>query len=69
MLHLQQNHAQCQVVAAAPSKNMRERQKKPTADMGMTEARWWDFENQWARYKRASGVSGQDIVDDQVLCL
>ena len=51
------------------NKNMRERQKKPTADMEMTEARWRDFENQWARYKRASGVSGQDVVDDLVLCL
>ena len=38
-LHVQQNHAQGQVVAAAPSKNMRERQKKPTADMEMTVAR------------------------------
>ena len=40
-LHVQQNHAQGQV-----SKNMRERQKKPTADMEMTEARWRDFDNQ-----------------------
>ena len=68
-IHVQGNHAQGQVVPAAPSKNMRERQKKPTADMEMTEARWRDFENQWARYKRASGVSGQDVVDDPVLCL
>ena len=35
----------------------------------MTEARWRDFENQWARYKRCSGVGGRDIVDDLVLCL
>ena len=68
-LHVQQNHAQGQVVAAAPSKNMRERQKKPTAEMEMTEARWQDFENQWARYKRASGVKGHEVVDDLVLCL
>ena len=59
-LHVQQNHEQSQVVAAANTgnKNMRERQKKPTADMEMIEARCWDFENQWARYKHASGVSG-----------
>ena len=25
--------------------------------------------NQWACYKRSSGISGQDIVDDLVLCL
>ena len=68
-LHVQQNHEQGQVVAAAPSKNTRERQRKPMAGMEMSEARWRDFENQWARYKRASGVSGQDVVDDLVLCL
>ena len=70
-LHVQQNHGQGQVVAAANTvnKNMRERQNKPTADMEMTEARWRDFENQWVRYKRASGVSGQEVVDDLVLCL
>ena len=41
-LHVQQNHGQGKVVAAANTgnKNMRERQKKPTADMEMTEARW-----------------------------
>ena len=37
------------------NKNMRERQKKPSASMEMTEAKW--------------RVSGQDIVDDLVLCL
>ena len=66
--HVQQNHVQGQIVAAAPatSKNMRERQRKPSVDVEMTEAKWRDFENQWARYKRSSGVSGQDIVDDLV---
>ena len=48
---------------------MRERQKKPSADMEMTEAKWRDFLNHWARYKRSSGISGQDIVDDLILCL
>ena len=37
--------------------------------MKMTEAKWRDFLNQWARYKRCSGVGGQDVVDDLVLCL
>ena len=67
--HMQQNHAQGQVAVHAVGKNMRERQKKPTADVEMSEAKWQDFENQWARYKHASGVSGQDFVDDLVLCL
>ena len=62
-----QNHAQEEV--PANKRNMRERQKKPSADMEMTEAKWRDFLNQWARYKRSSGISGQDIVDDLVLCL
>ena len=64
-LHVKLNHGQGQVIASAHavSKNMREWQKKPMADVEMTEARWRDFENQWARYKHASGVSGQDVVD------
>ena len=37
--HVQQNHAHGQVAAHAIGKNMRERQKKPTADVEMTEAR------------------------------
>ena len=42
-LHVQLNQRQGQVVAAnnTASRNMRERQKKPTADMEMTEARWF----------------------------
>ena len=39
----------------------------PNAECNL--ARWRDFENQWARYKRCSGVGGQDIVDDLVRCL
>ena len=70
-LYVKLNHGQGQVIDAnnTASRNIRERQKKPSVDMEMTEARWRDFENQWARYKRASGVSGQDVVDDLVLCL
>ena len=37
--------------------------------MEMTEAKRRDFLNQWACYKWSSGVSGQDSVDDLVLCL
>ena len=48
---------------------MRERQKKASVGMKMTDAKWRDFLNQWARYKRCSGVGGQDVVDDLVLCL
>ena len=48
---------------------MRERQKKPTVGMEMSEAKWRDFLNQWASYKRSLGVSGQDIMNDLVFCL
>ena len=70
-LHVKLNHGQGPVINAkiTTSRNIRERQKNPTADMVMTEARWRDFENQWARYKRASAISGQDVVDNLVLCL
>ena len=66
-----QDHQKVQGAVSGPIsiKNMRERQKKPTAGMEMSEAKWRDFMNQWARYKRSSGISGQDNVDDLVLCL
>ena len=51
------------------NRGMREKMKKPTADLEMTEAKWRDFSNQWALYKRASGISGQEIVDDLWQCL
>ena len=46
-LHVKLNHGQGQVINAnnTASRNMRERQKKPTADMEMSKARWRDFEN------------------------
>ena len=55
-----QSHQQVQGAASAASgpvsnRNMRERQKKPAAGMEISE--------------RSSGISGQDIVDDLVLCL
>ena len=63
-----QGHQQVQGAAsgAVSIRNMRERQKKPTTGTEMFEAKWQD---QWARYKRSAGISGQDIVDDLVLCL
>ena len=69
--HMQGNHGQGQGITAntTASRNMRKRQKKPTAGMEMSEARWRDFEYQWAHYKHAFGMSGQDVVDDLVLCL
>ena len=66
-----QDHQKVQGAVSGPIsiKNMRERQKKPTAGMGMSKAKWRDFMNQWAHYKQSSGISGQDIMDDLVLCL
>ena len=51
------------------NRGMREKMKKPKADLEMTEAKWRDFKNQWTLYKRASGVAGQEIVDDLWQCL
>ena len=65
------SHQQVQGAASGSvsNKNMRERQKKPTAGIEMSETKWRDFMNQWARYKRSSVISGQDIVDVLFLCL
>ena len=48
-----QSHQQVQGAAFVPvsNRNMRERQKKPSAGMEMSEATWRDFLNQWACYK------------------
>ena len=65
-------HIQVEHAPAAPpvaNRNMREKQKKPQIDLEMSEAKWRDFENQWSRYKRSSGVTGQEVVDDLVQCL
>ena len=69
-LHVQQNHVLAQGVTYAPATNrtMRERQKKPSEGTEMSGAYGRDLLNQWARFKRASGVSCQDLVDDLVLC-
>ena len=73
VMNREDNHQQpqSQSITSAPTigRNLRERQKKPRADMEMTGAKWRVFLNQWARYKWSSGVSGQDIVDDLMLCL
>ena len=65
------SHQQVQAAASVPviNRNMGERQKKSSAVMEMIEVIWLDFLNQWARYKRSSGVGGQDVGDDLVLCL
>ena len=70
-LHVQQNHVLAQGITYAPATNrtMRERQKKPREGTEMSEAHGRDLLNQWTRFKRASGVSCQDLVDDLVLCL
>ena len=43
-----QSHQQVQAATFVPvtTRNIRERQKKPSADMEMTEAKWRDFLNQ-----------------------
>ena len=57
------------VANTTTNRGMGEKMKKPKADVEMTEAKWRDFNNQWTLYKRASGISGQEIVDDLWQCL
>ena len=53
VMHREDNHQQLRSAQGATSapvtnRNMRKRQKKPSADMEMTEAKWRDFLNKWA---------------------
>ena len=34
----------------------------------MTETAWRDFESQWLRYKRSTGLTGDDIIDQLISC-
>ena len=67
-IHVKIKHVTA-ITNTTTNRGMREKMKKPKADLEMTEAKWRDFINQWALYKRASGVSGQEIVDDLWQCL
>ena len=42
--------------------------KCPQAVSDMTETSWRDFEYQWVRYKRSTGLAGQDITDQLISC-
>ena len=45
-----------------------EAMKRPLATLDMTETAWRDFKSQWQRYKRPTGLTGQDITDQLISC-
>ena len=45
-----------------------EAMKRPLATLDMTETAWRDFKSQWQRYKRSTGLTGQDITDQLISC-
>ena len=45
-----------------------ERMGRPKADLAMSETTWRDFLGQWARFKRSTKVTGQDLIDHLVTC-
>ena len=45
-----------------------ERMVRPKADLAMSETTWRDFLGQWARFKRSTKVTGQDLIDHLVTC-
>lgn len=65
-LHIKTEHP---IITQAAANNRREKMKRPSAELDMSESKWRDFINQWGIYKRTSGVTGQDIVDDLWQCL
>ena len=45
-----------------------EAMKHPLATLDMTETAWRDFKSQWQQYKRSTGLTGQDVTDQQISC-
>lgn len=41
---------------------------RPRIDMDISETAWRDFSSQWVRYKRSTGVTGQDAADQLISC-
>ena len=46
-----------------------EKPKRPQIQANMSEGDWVFFEHKWSRYKRQSGISGQQLVDEIWACL
>ena len=46
-----------------------EKPKRPVISCDMSESDWTFFEHKWNRYKRQSGIVGQQIVDEIWACL
>ena len=46
-----------------------EKPKRPTLTVNMAETDWTFFEHKWERYKRQSGITGQQVIDEVWACL
>ena len=53
-----------QVTNVGSTKPMTEKPKRPTICVNMTESDWVFHEHKWQRYKRQSGISGQQVLDE-----
>lgn len=42
--------------------------KRPEICHDASESVWRDFELQWKRYKRSTGISGSDVIDQLICC-
>ena len=64
--HIEVKHHRLGAVTEAGCKP--ERMIRPKADLDMSETTWRDFLGQWARFKRSTKVTGQDLIDHLVTC-
>ena len=51
------------------SKIMTEKPKRPSIVPNMSESDWVFYEHKWTRYRRQSGISGQQVIDEIWACL
>ena len=46
------------------TKPMTEKPNRPSISVNMTESDWVFHEHKWQRFKRQSGISGQQVLDE-----
>ena len=64
-LHVQTAHAAAPAGPAPPSVTAKiDKLSRPAAKRDMTEHEYKFFENEWTRYKRATNISGQLLIDE-----
>ena len=66
-LHISAAHSTRNITTTQNAKV--EKPKRPSVTSNMSESDWVFFEHKWSRYKRQSGISGQQILDELWACL